>query len=74
MRGGHRRGVRASAAAVLVTGTHFSTQGVADASFKAMKLARKHGRRVALTSTIGPICGRSVVMVMVKADLQKARS
>ncbi len=35
-----------SAAAVLVTGTHFSTQGVADASFKAMKLARKHGRRV----------------------------
>ena len=36
----------ASAAAVLVTGTHFSTQGVADASFKAMKLARKHGRRV----------------------------
>ena len=36
----------ASASAVLVTGTHFSTQGVADASFKAMKLARKYGRRV----------------------------
>ena len=36
----------ASAAAVLVTGTHFSTQGVADASFKAMKLAHKRGRRV----------------------------
>ena len=36
----------ASAAAVLVTGTHFSTHCVADASFKAMKLARKHGRRV----------------------------
>ena len=39
-------GFIASTAAVLVTGTHFSTQGVADASFKAMKLARKHGRRV----------------------------
>ena len=36
----------ASASAVLVTGTHFSTKSVADASFKAMKLARKHGRKV----------------------------
>ena len=37
----------ASAAATLVTGTHFSTETVAAASFKAMKLARKHGRKIA---------------------------
>jgi 5-dehydro-2-deoxygluconokinase len=37
----------ASASAVLVTGTHFSTETVASASFKAMKLAREAGRKVA---------------------------
>ena len=37
----------ASARAVLVTGTHFSTDRVAGASFSAMKLARKFGRKVA---------------------------
>ncbi|HBP60926.1 MAG TPA: 5-dehydro-2-deoxygluconokinase, partial [Alphaproteobacteria bacterium] len=37
----------ASARAVLVTGTHFSTDRVAAASFAAMKLARAHGRKVA---------------------------
>ena len=37
----------ASAKAVLVTGTHFSTDLVAGASFAAMKLARKFGRKVA---------------------------
>lgn len=37
----------ASAKAVLVTGTHFSTDAVAAASFKAMHLARKNGRKVA---------------------------
>ncbi|MGB2410352.1 MAG: bifunctional 5-dehydro-2-deoxygluconokinase/5-dehydro-2-deoxyphosphogluconate aldolase, partial [Candidatus Puniceispirillaceae bacterium] len=37
----------ASAKAVLVTGTHFSTDRVAGASFAAMKLARKFGRKVA---------------------------
>ena len=40
-------GFIASARAVLVTGTHFSTDRVADASFAAMKLARQSGRRVA---------------------------
>ena len=37
----------ASARAVLVTGTHFSTETVAGASFAAMKLARRFGRKVA---------------------------
>ena len=37
----------ASARAVLVTGTHFSTDRVAGASFAAMKLARQFGRKVA---------------------------
>jgi 5-dehydro-2-deoxygluconokinase len=37
----------ASARAVLVTGTHFSTDKVAGASFAAMKLAREVGRKVA---------------------------
>ena len=37
----------ASAQAVLVTGTHFSTDRVAGASFAAMKLARQFGRKVA---------------------------
>ena len=37
----------ASARAVLVTGTHFSTDRVAGASFAAMKLARRFGRKVA---------------------------
>ena len=37
----------ASAKAVLVTGTHFSTDRVAGASFAAMKLARQFGRKVA---------------------------
>ena len=37
----------ASARAVLVTGTHFSTERVAGASFAAMKLARQFGRKVA---------------------------
>ena len=37
----------ASAKAVLVTGTHFSTDRVAGASFAAMKLARQSGRKVA---------------------------
>ena len=37
----------ASAKAVLVTGTHFSTDRVAGASFAAMKLARRFGRKVA---------------------------
>ena len=36
-----------SARAVLVTGTHFSTEKVAAASFKAMKLACYSGRKVA---------------------------
>ena len=40
-------GFIASARAVLVTGTHFSTDRVAGASFAAMKLARQSGRRVA---------------------------
>jgi 5-dehydro-2-deoxygluconokinase len=38
----------AQAAAVLVSGTHLSTPGVAAASHKAMKLARSQGSRVAL--------------------------
>ena len=37
----------ASAKAVLVTGTHFSTERVAGASFAAMRLARAAGRKVA---------------------------
>ena len=37
----------ASAKAVLVTGTHFSTDRVAGASFAAMRMARAAGRRVA---------------------------
>jgi 5-dehydro-2-deoxygluconokinase len=37
----------ASAKAVLVTGTHFSTDRVAGASFAAMNLARRAGRKVA---------------------------
>jgi 5-dehydro-2-deoxygluconokinase len=37
----------ASAKAVLVTGTHFSTERVAGASFSAMRLARSAGRKVA---------------------------
>ena len=37
----------ASAKAVLVTGTHFSTERVARASFAAMRLAREAGRKVA---------------------------
>ncbi len=37
----------ASAKAVLVTGTHFSTDRVAGASFAAMKLAHQFGRKVA---------------------------
>ena len=37
----------ASAKAVLVTGTHFSTERVAGASFAAMRLARSAGRKVA---------------------------
>ncbi|MEC8131350.1 MAG: 5-dehydro-2-deoxygluconokinase [Pseudomonadota bacterium] len=37
----------ASAKAVLVTGTHFSTDLVAGASFAAMRLAREAGRKVA---------------------------
>ncbi|MGB1106021.1 MAG: bifunctional 5-dehydro-2-deoxygluconokinase/5-dehydro-2-deoxyphosphogluconate aldolase [Candidatus Puniceispirillaceae bacterium] len=37
----------ASAKAVLVTGTHFSTDRVAGASFAAMRLARQFGRKVA---------------------------
>ena len=40
-------GFIASAKAVLVTGTHFSTDRVAGASFAAMKLARQFGRKVA---------------------------
>ena len=36
----------ASAKAVLVTGTHFSTDHVAGASFAAMRLARQSGRKV----------------------------
>jgi len=40
-------GFIASARAVLVTGTHFSTDRVAGASFAAMKLARQFGRKVA---------------------------
>lgn len=36
----------ASARAVLVTGTHFSTEQVAEASFEAMALAKKAGRKV----------------------------
>ena len=39
-------GFIASARAVLVTGTHFSTEQVAAASFKAMQLARDAGRKV----------------------------
>ena len=37
----------ASAKAVLVTGTHFSTDLVAGASFAAMRMAREAGRKVA---------------------------
>ena len=37
----------ASAKAVLVTGTHFSTKTVSDASFKAMRLAKQAGGKVA---------------------------
>ncbi len=36
----------ASAAAVLVTGTHFATPGAAAAQRKAMRIARAHGARV----------------------------
>ena len=36
-----------SAKSVLVTGTHFSTPSVSAASFKAMRLARQAGRKVA---------------------------
>jgi 5-dehydro-2-deoxygluconokinase len=36
----------ASAAAVVVTGTHFAQPGTAAAQHKAIRLAKKHGRRV----------------------------
>jgi 5-dehydro-2-deoxygluconokinase len=38
----------ASAGAVLVTGTHFSSDNAAAAQLKAMRLAQQHGRRVIL--------------------------
>jgi 5-dehydro-2-deoxygluconokinase len=45
----------ASARAVVVTGTHFSTPGVAAMSRKAMRLAHAHGRRVALDIDYRPV-------------------
>ncbi|MBW8724363.1 MAG: DUF2090 domain-containing protein, partial [Inquilinus limosus] len=45
----------ASARAVVVTGTHFSTPGVAAMSRKAMRLAHAHGRKVALDIDYRPV-------------------
>ncbi len=45
----------ASAKAVVVTGTHFSTASLDAASRKAMRLARKHGGRVVLDIDYRPV-------------------
>ena len=45
----------ASARAVVVTGTHFSTPSVAAMSRKAMQLAHAHGRRVVLDIDYRPV-------------------
>jgi 5-dehydro-2-deoxygluconokinase len=45
----------ASARAVVVTGTHFSTPGVAAASRRAMTLARRHGRKVVFDVDYRPV-------------------
>ena len=45
----------ASARAVVVTGTHFSTPSVAAMSRKAMRLAHAHGRRVVLDIDYRPV-------------------
>ncbi len=45
----------ASARALLVTGTHFSTPQVADASLKAMRLAKAAGTRIVLDIDYRPV-------------------
>src|SRR5215469_3084063 len=45
----------ASAGAIVVTGTHFSTASVAAASRKAMAIARRHGRQVILDIDYRPV-------------------
>ena len=45
----------ASARALVVTGTHFSTPSVAAASRKAMKIARRHRRKVILDIDYRPV-------------------
>jgi 5-dehydro-2-deoxygluconokinase len=45
----------ASARAVVVTGTHFTTPTVAAASRRAMRLARRHGREVVLDLDYRPV-------------------
>lgn len=45
----------ASAAVLLVTGTHFSRPILADASRKAMRIAKEHGRRVAFDIDYRPV-------------------
>lgn len=44
-----------SAAVLLVTGTHFSRPQLADASRKAMRIAKKNGRRVAFDIDYRPV-------------------
>jgi 5-dehydro-2-deoxygluconokinase len=45
----------ASARAVVVTGTHFTTPAAASASRRAMTIARRHGRRVLLDIDYRPV-------------------
>ena len=45
----------ASARAIVVTGTHFSTPSTADASYRAMEIARRHGRRVIFDIDYRPV-------------------
>ena len=63
----------ASAKAVLVTGTHFSTDLVAGASFAAMRMAREAGRKVAFDIDYRPNLWALGGHAMAKAALPKAR-
>ena len=45
----------ASSRAVVVTGTHFSTPSTAAANFRAMEIARRHGRKVIFDIDYRPV-------------------
>ncbi len=45
----------ASSSAVVVTGTHFSTPSTAAANFRAMEIARRHGRKVIFDIDYRPV-------------------